>query len=80
MNDLCYIASPMTRIVVDQVAQSDITVTAWLRSLPGYALDRIAREAPDEQIRLLARSEHDGRRLKDACETQRPGQAAAAEE
>jgi hypothetical protein len=49
------------RIIVDKVAQSDITIAQWIRSLPNYALARIALDAPDHQIRSLAMQERHAR-------------------
>jgi len=47
----------MTRIIVDKVAPSDITIAEWIRSLPYRALDQIATKSPSAEIRELARKE-----------------------
>ena len=56
--DPCYHSRPaMTRIIIDKVVQSDITITEWLRSLSFQALDQIASKSPSANIRELARKE-----------------------
>ena len=52
----------MTRVIVDKVAKSDITIAQWLRSLPNAEVSRIAVDARDPSIRELARTER-GERL-----------------
>ena len=53
----CYHTRPMTRIIVDKAAQSDITIAQWFRSLPYRALDQIALKSPSAELRALARKE-----------------------
>lgn len=54
----------MRRIRIDHVANSDITLTDWIRTLSPTVLARIEKTSPDEQIRDLARKEQSKRRTQ----------------